>query len=172
MWVSYICYMFHINHRRPSTFWQTGHPLHLDSVSSLYHLKVTYCLRLYFRLFYIKFFNSGSTLCIPYLMYLFIDLHCLYRRFNSIWIFSPLWYLWCLITSTSFYCSWMTAQHGALSSCRFEYHAAAEVIKVVEFEEVDGMFNVDITQYSWYGLTLGYLLDYLEQVNALLLWVN
>jgi hypothetical protein len=63
----------------------------------------------------------------------------------------------------------MTVQHGALSSCRFEYHAAAEVIKVVEFEEVDGMFNVDITQYSWYGLTLGYLLGYLEQVNALLL---
>jgi hypothetical protein len=31
------------------------------------------------------------------------------------------------------------------------------------------MFNVDITQYSWYGLTLGYLLGYLEQVNALLL---
>lgn len=31
------------------------------------------------------------------------------------------------------------------SSFRFEYHAAAEVIKAIEFEEVDGMFNSDIT---------------------------
>jgi hypothetical protein len=55
----------------------------------------------------------------------------------------------------------MTVQHLAFSSCRFEYHAAAEVIKVVEFEEVDGMFNVDITQYICYELTLGYLFGYL-----------
>lgn len=40
----------------------------------------------------------------------------------------------------------MLVKHPASSSCRFEYHAAAEVIKVVEFEDVDGMLSVDITQ--------------------------
>jgi len=112
-----------------------------------------------------------------YLVFLFNDLHCLCRNFNSTWIFSPLWFgknehLWCLKTSTSFYCWWITVQHRVFSSCRFEYHAAAEVIKVVEFEEVDGMLNVDITEYRCYELTLGCLFSYLEQANALLLWAN
>jgi len=38
------------------------------------------------------------------------------------------------------------------SSNRFEYHAAAEVIKVVEFEDADGMFNVDNTQCRCYAM--------------------
>jgi hypothetical protein len=40
----------------------------------------------------------------------------------------------------------MSVQHPTSSSCRFEYHAAAEVIKVVEFEDADGMFNICFRQ--------------------------